>query len=222
MARVLLFIAALLLIPVAVSLLLNLPALFSGYDRLVPPMLWLLAGFGFFALLFLLFGAPARTYILEHELSHVLVAMLTGVRVKKMSLRRDRAYVKTDRVTPLIALIPFALPLYTLVLGVAYRIAERHLGHPVASAGAYVLIGATLSFHLLATVHYLQLEQPDLHRYGAFASLVLVSVWSIALLALLSALLFEKVELIGYFRQVFHDTLAIYRALGRGLNGLPG
>jgi len=214
--------AALFLIPVVVSLLINIPVLFSRYDRPVPSMLWLLSGFGFFALLFLLFGAPVRTYILEHELSHVLVAVLTGVRVKKLSLRRDRAYVRTERVTPLIALIPFAMPLYTLALGLAYRLAGRWLEHPAAAAASYAVIGMSLSFHLLATAHYLQLEQPDLHRYGVFGSLVLVCLWSILMLAVLSALLFEKVELMAYFERALHDGLSMYGALVRGLAGMAG
>lgn len=216
------FAAGLFLIPVVVSLLVNLPVLFSRYDRPLPSMLWLLAGFGFFILLFVLFGAPVRTYILEHELSHVLVAVLTGVRVKKLSLRRDRAYVRTERVTPLIALVPFAMPLYTLALGLAYRLAQRWLDHPAAAAAAYAVIGMSLSFHLVATAHYLQLEQPDLHRYGVFGSLVLVCLWSILMLAVLSALLFEKVDLAGYLERVFLDGLAMYGSVVRGLAGMLG
>jgi hypothetical protein len=215
-----LFVAALLLIPVTVTLLLNLPVLFSRYDRLVPSMLWLFAGFGFFTLLFMLFGAPVRTYILEHELSHLLGALITGVRVKKISLRRKKPYVRTERVTPFIALIPFALPLYTVVLGLAYRIAGSFLDHPVSTAGMYALAGVTLSFHLLATAHYLQLEQPDLHRYGVFASLVLISLWTLLLLAVLSALLFERMELIAYFEQTLRDVGSMYRFLTRGFTDL--
>jgi hypothetical protein len=221
-AGILLFLLSLLLIPLAVALLLNFPVLFSGYRRLTPGMIWFMAGFGFFAVVFLLFGPPVKTYVLEHELTHILAAWMTGVRVKRVSLNRNKPYVQTDRVNLFIALIPFALPLYALLLGLAYRLLGRYVPYPFFSATLFFLTGAALCFHLMATVHYLQLEQPDVRRYGTFASLVLVFLWALTVLSLMSALLFERVHLIAYFKRSFSDTWLMYRRLEMVIAGFFG
>ncbi|MBN2325414.1 MAG: hypothetical protein JXQ30_16940 [Spirochaetes bacterium] len=210
-----LFVLALFVLPFTVSLILNLPDLFSRYDRVTEKMLSSIGGFVFFVVLFLLFGPPVKSYILEHELSHIVFAFLSGVRVRQVVIRKHDGYVKTEKVNLAIALAPYSLPLYTLFTFAIYRAAALFCDGTLLGLCFYFLLGLTLAFHLVATVHYLQLDQPDLRRYGYFPSLILIFTWSLVILSLLSALLFERVEVFGYFQNVAAQGALFYRTVVR-------
>jgi uncharacterized membrane protein YidH (DUF202 family) len=210
-----LFVAAVLLLPFTVALLLHLPDLFTGYDRITTEMLLFCGGFGFFVVLFLLFGPPVKSYILEHELSHVIFAALSGVRVKKVVIRKYEGYVRTEKVNLVIALAPYSLPLYTLVVFTVYRVVALFNPGAIITSIFYFLMGLTVAFHLVATVHYLQLEQPDLKRYGYFPSLVLIFTWSVCVVALVLALLFERIQVLFYFRAAVNSGVDFYLGVVR-------
>ncbi|GEM_PF-2883521 len=210
-AFILLF--ALLVLPFSVSLVVHFPGMFRAYASVTGKMYWAMGGFGFFILFFFIFGAPVKSYILEHEISHVLFALMSGVRIKKISLKRSNAYVKTERVNIVIALAPYSLPLYTLFLIVVYSISSKAVSHPLFTAAMYFLFGVTLSFHIVATIHYLQLDQPDLTRYGYAGSLVLVFTWSLIVLSIIFFLMFRKIDLYGFFQASVKDAFDVYRIL---------
>lgn len=211
--RISLFCIALAAIPFCLSLLINIPILFSDYGSITGEMLFSCAGFAFFILLFLIFGPPVRSYLLEHELSHVLFALLSGIRVKAFSLNRNSGYVKTERVNILIALAPYALPLYTLLLIGIYKIMSRYFPHLFLKYLFYSLFGLTLGFHILATMHYLQIYQPDLARYGSFSSLIFISICSLLILVVILSLMFEQTQPIIYVRSSITQGLQIYRLI---------
>lgn len=210
-----LFVAALLVLPFTVALLLHLPELFGSYERITREMLFCSGGFLFFIILFLLFGPPVKTYIIEHELSHLLFALLSGVGIKKVVIRKNEGYVRTQKVNLIIALAPYSFPLYTLVVFILYRVVALFSRSVVISSIFYILMGVTFSFHLVATVHYLQLEQPDLKRYGYFPSLILISTWSLCVISLVLALLFERVQALLYFKDSFMHGIDFYLSIVR-------
>lgn len=173
-------------------------------------MLFTGGGFLFFLILFLLFGPPVKSYILEHELSHIIFALLSGVKVKQVVIRKNDGYVRTEKVNLVIALAPYSLPLYTLVSFVLYRTIAFFYRSAVISSIFYSIMGLTLSFHLIATIHYLQLDQPDLKRYGYVPSLILIFTWSLCVISLVLALLFERVQVLEYFRAAVMHGVDFY------------
>jgi len=184
--------------------MLNVPVLFSHYHDVTPEMLICSGGFVLFFISFFLFGPPVKSYIFEHELSHVLFALISGVKVKRMSLKNRQGYVKTEKVNIIIALAPYSFPLYTLCFIGIYKILSMITLSEFLAFPFYFLFGVSLSFHVLATIHYIQIEQPDLKRYGYFSSLIFIFTWSIIVLALIFALMFEKIAVLDFF----HLTLA--------------
>ena len=210
-----LFLASSALIPFTVSLIVNYPILFTSYRSLSPSMIWAVSGFALFIFTFFLFGAPVRTYILEHELSHMLIALLSGTKIRRVSFRAGNAYVKTSRVNLFIALIPYSLPLYTLFVMLVLKVMKRFIQSSLLIEALYFLAGLTLSFHFIATIYYLQLDQPDLKRYGTFASLILVIVWALVILALILALMFEDVQVLLFLRESVTDAGVIYQTVFR-------
>ncbi len=217
----LLLVVSLGIIPLAVSLVLHMPVLFADYHSFTPGMLSSAGGFVIFLILFLLFGPPAKSYILEHELSHVLFALVSGVKVKSMSLKRNEGFVKTERVNIIIALAPYSLPLYTLVIICVFKIVWIFFQSALLSGIFHFFIGISLSFHVIATIHYIQIDQPDLKRYGYFSSLIFIFTWSVIVLALIIALMFKRVEIVNYFDVSFTDTLNIYRKLFAFIKSIP-
>ena len=173
-------------------------------------MLFTGGGFLFFLILFLLFGPPVKSYILEHELSHIIFALLSGVKVKQVVIKKNEGYVRTEKVNLVIALAPYSLPLYTLVSFVLYRTVAFFFRSAVISSIFYSIMGLTLSFHFIATVHYLRLDQPDLKRYGYFPSLILIFTWSLCVISLVLALLFERVQALEYFRAAVMHGVDFY------------
>lgn len=210
-----LFVLAIFVLPFTVALILNLPGLFSRYDRVTKQMLVSIGGFVLFVVLFLFFGPPVKSYILEHELSHVVFAFLSGVRVRQVVIRKHDGYVRTEKVNLVIALAPYSLPLYTLFTFVIYRAVALFHDSAFLSLCFYFVLGLTLAFHLVATVYYLQLEQPDLKRYGFFSSLVMIFTWSLVILALVFALLFEQVEVFGYLKNAVTQSALFYQRVIR-------
>ena len=206
-----LFLIAIGILPFTVSLLMHLPYLFSQYDSITREMWFSLAGFLFFFILFFIFGPPVRSYIVEHELSHILFAFISGVRVKKVVIRKNDGYVKTQKVNLLIALAPYSLPLYTLFTFIVFRVVLLFHQSTFVSSLFYSLMGLTLAFHIVTTIHYLQLDQPDLKRYGYFSSLVFIFTWSLVVLSLILALLYKKVELFAYLRASEVQGVEFYR-----------
>ena len=154
-----------------------------------------------------------RSYILEHELSHILFAFLSGVKVKKVVVRKSEGYVKTQKVNLLIALAPYSLPLYTLFVFIVYRIVMIFHQSVLVSSIFYSLMGVTMAFHIITTIHYLQLDQPDLKRYGYFSSLVFIFTWSLVVISLILALLYKKVELFSYLRASQIHAVEFYKRL---------
>ena len=173
-------------------------------------MLWVIGGFVLFLLVFTLFGAPVKSYILEHELSHVVFALLSGVRVRSVSVKSNNAYVRTDRINILIALAPYSLPLYTVILVALYRLLNYVTTSTVLAVLFYLFFGITLSFHFVATIHYIQVEQPDLRRYGYFASLVFIAAWSLLILTVILRIIFVDIQLADFFEKCLRETYLLY------------
>jgi hypothetical protein len=198
------------LLPFSASLVVNIPSLFQVYTSITVQMLWVTGGFVLFLLVFTFFGAPVKSYILEHELSHVVFALLSGIRVRSISVKSSNAYVRTDRINIFIALAPYSLPLYTVILVALYRLLHSITASPVLVQPFHLLFGITLSFHFVATIHYIQLEQPDLQRYGYFASLVIIATWSLIILSAIFRLIFMDIQLAVFLEKSLRDTYQWY------------
>ena len=209
----LLLLLSLGIIPLLISLVIDIPVLFNNYNRFTPEILFSVIGFLIFVVVFFLFGPPVKSYILEHELSHVLFALMSGVKIKSVSIRKNEGYVKTERINMVIALAPYSFPLYTLALIGIYKILTNFFLNPLLTAIFYLIIGVSLSFHVIATIHYVQIDQPDMKRYGYFSSLVFIFTWSLIVAALTIALMFENVEIIEYFVNSFTHTYEFYERL---------
>lgn len=159
-------------------------------------------------------GRGKRLYVAAHELTHALAAFSTGVRVRKISVRKSSGYVLLDSTNAFISLAPYFIPFYTLVVSAAYWAAGRfwHLApyRPWFLAAA----GFTLAFHLLHTAEILGGPvQSDLRKAGGpvFSLPLLVLLNCLGLAAAIKLLFPGLLSLHAYAAKVLQTQVFAYR-----------
>ncbi len=132
-------------------------------------LMWIVvfAGMNGRALLFL--------YVLGHECTHALFALLCGARIERVEVTAEGGHILTDKNNVLISLSPYFVPFYTVLCIGAYTVARLFfdLGD-VQFRILFALIGLTWTFHLTFTLWMILKNQPDLRQNGTFFSLTLI------------------------------------------------
>lgn len=205
--RALKFLIGLMLLPFAWVVVVATARLIGGL-RLEeigghPQAVWWIAG-GFFVWIFFFFTLPrpTRTYVLGHELTHAVWALLMGARVSKLRVNARGGSVTVSKSNWLITLAPYFFPFYTMLalalifgLGLFIDLTPYQLI-------ALALIGLTYAFHVTFTLAMLTLQQPDIQEHGRLFSYTII-------------LLLNTLGLGCWFVAVAHPTLADYAVLLR-------
>jgi hypothetical protein len=137
---------------------------FKPFFSAVNSLTALLIGFvtGILVCIILPFVRPL--YVLEHELTHALWAIITGRKIKKIRISNNEGAVTMSGSNFLVALSPYFFPLYFFLVIVAYFILSIFL-NPQTNwwLGA---TGFTFSFHFYFTLLSLLSHQSDIAEYG--------------------------------------------------------
>jgi hypothetical protein len=156
---------------------------------------------------------PVGFYVLGHELTHSVAAVLSGSRIRGMEVSSEGGRVVLDKSNAFIALAPYVIPLYTVLWIAAYRLLS--LGRPLPGWALAAGVGATLSFHFVLTGGILWNEhQTDLdHAGGVFSSLAIILLFnSLILVVALRGLFPGHVSLRGWASAVALGTGRFWRA----------
>ncbi len=135
-----------------------------------------------------------RAYVFGHELTHALAAWAVGAQVHGFHVGEDGGHVDLSRSNAFIALAPYCVPIYTLLVIAGYRVLVW-LRPGAGSPGLFLgLLGLTLAFHVLLTFESLvDQRQPDLTAAGGVVfSLALIALSNGLLVLLLLKLLFPR------------------------------
>ena len=149
--------------------------------------------FAFFAdlLIHFLFKQPILSYVVGHELTHALFAILFGGSVKAFHASEKGGQVHLTKSNFVITLAPYFFPLYTFFALVAFWLA-RAANAPAVEPWLVLVAGAAFAFHIVLTVIFLQTDQNDIREHGAFFSYPLIFLFNIILTALLIRLLLAQ------------------------------
>lgn len=139
-------------------------------------------GFGVWTAVFVLLPRPVRAYVLAHELSHAIAAWLAGGRVTKMRVGKTGGSVEVSRVNLFVALAPYMLPLYSLLLLLAVAIAGLWIDLTPWMRALPFLLGATWAFHLSFTLASLSLGQSDIAPYGPVGACPVIYIGNLVFL----------------------------------------
>ncbi|HHU14876.1 MAG TPA: hypothetical protein GXZ62_06760 [Lentisphaerae bacterium] len=174
-------VAGLALIPLCVAMTLALLDLLRGLagGLFSPEVLWLGIGYTLWLVLWFVMPQPARAYVMAHELTHALWALLFGARIRKMKVTAKGGSVSLSKTNLLITLAPYFFPFYT-VLVLLLRWLVGCFVQPVPMPYVWLfLVGLTWGFHLRFTVQSLLTRQPDILEYGRILSHAVIYIFNL-------------------------------------------
>lgn len=179
-----------------------------------------LAGGLTYLIVHLLFKKPILTYVIGHELTHALFAVLFGGSVKSIQAGERGGRVSLTKSNFLITLAPYFFPLYTVVAMACYG-AARNWGAGEAAINMIIFAsGATFSFHLALTFIFLLADQTDIREQGAVFSYPLIYLFNVVFAAfLVSVYLAENMDYVafiagGIVQSVDMVTMLVSKAYG--------
>ena len=167
-------------------------------------------------LLFHWAGRGKRLYVTAHELTHALAALFSGVRIRKISVKKNSGYVLLDSTNAFISLAPYVIPLYTLAVAAAYWTAAQFWHAAPLRPWFLAAAGFTLAFHLLHTADILAGPvQSDLKKAGGpvFSLPLLLLLNCLGLVAALKLLFPGLLSLRAYSASVLETQGEAYRGI---------
>jgi hypothetical protein len=148
-------------------------------------------GAGFVAWLFIFIFLPRTLwlYVLGHEFTHALAALLAGGKVTAFKVSSQGGHVMTDRVSWWISLSPYFVPIYALIWMGLWLTVDFY--HPLRDwlPVLYFGVGVFWAFHLTFTASMLHRQQTDLSREGYLFSGSIIALFNLLAVLLLLGLL---------------------------------
>jgi hypothetical protein len=170
-------------------------------------------GSALWIVLFLTLTKPMRSYVLAHEMSHVLAAWISGQHADQLKVGANGGSVRVSQSNLFIALAPYMLPFYSLLLFAFHLLASLWWDPRLWSAYLPLAFGFTWSFHITFTLLALSRKQSDLHPYGllgAFPVILLgnLLILVVALSVITPAPLTDDARIIGSKQVLSYRTTA--------------
>jgi len=155
---------------------------------------------------------PVYLYVLEHECVHVLATWLCGGTIVSFSVTPSGGNVVTSKTNFFIELSPYFVPLYTILIGVAfYFMNMAGNGNPKLSAIFVFFVGATLAFHFAMTAEALKLQQPDIVKSGIVFSFIVIFVCNLIVVMAFFCPIFENLSFVAFLKSAAANTEGFYR-----------
>lgn len=145
------------------------------------------AGIVIWAIIWMFLPPLTRTYVLGHELTHALWAVVFGGKASGLKVSARGGSVRVSKNNAWITLAPYFFPLYTFLVALLWLLSVW-LFPPVRPYAPIFLfwIGMTWSFHFTFTWRFLAYNQPDIREHGRLFSYTLI--YALNLLSLGAAL----------------------------------
>jgi len=162
------------------------------------------AGFAAYLIVQALFWRPLFLYVMGHELTHALAAVLHGGQADDLRVSTKGGMVKVNVNNFLVNLAPYFFPIYTAAVAAIYTIAAE----PYKPA-LVALIGFTLAFHFALTAYSLKQHQSDITEVGWLFALPFIACVNVLISSgVLRLIAPESFQ----FHRFFQETWAAARA----------
>lgn len=168
-------------------------------------------GFVVWVAVFFLLPRPFRTYVLGHELTHALWALLMGGRVGKMKVGKSGGHVELTKTNFIITLAPYFFPFYTVLVIAVYYLAGIWIDVANYQLWWLAAIGLTWAFHVTFTIHMLSQHQPDIHEHGRIFSYTVIYIMNVLVISLWMILVGTP-RFSGFGTLLVHEITSAYRA----------
>ncbi len=177
------------------------------------------AGFVAWILVFIFLPRTMWLYVLGHEFTHALAAMLAGGKVSAFKVSAKGGHVMTDRVNWWITLSPYFVPLYALIWMALW--VSIDFWHPLTAWQPILYFGMGLfwAFHVTFTVSMFHLEQTDLSSQGLLFSTVIILLFNLIFVLLLLSILTHDMRMAGnlFLQRTSHSYLFTWNEIVRGV-----
>lgn len=165
------------------------------------------AGAALYLLIERVLARPMWLYVFGHELTHAVSGILSGASIKSFKAKSTGGEVRLSKSNAFIALSPYIIPLYSILVIVLYAVTRRWWDPPALKPVFEFVLGLTLAFHVSHTISALHKRQSDLKVLGFFLSGVLILMGNVFILAVLCIALFSKTPTFTEYRKgMFKDT----------------
>lgn len=211
--RALKFLFGLLLLPICIVTSIVLYSQLGSIQHLSRNQVFFLLGVGAYIVIHLLFYQPTTIYVFGHELTHALCTWVFGGRVKSFRVTFRGGRVTTTKSNLFISLAPYFFPIYMVFLSCAYFGASLFTDLSKYIPQFIFLIGLSWSFHIVLTVHFIKMRQPDILKAGTLFSISLIYILNVTILALVLSLLFPEVTFGDFFRSSYWQTVEFYTSI---------
>ncbi len=174
----------------------------------------LAAGFGTWLVVFFLLPRTMWLYVLGHEFTHALAAMLAGGKVSSFQVSAKGGHVVTDRVNWWITLSPYFVPLYAILWMALWLTVDFY--HPLKEwqPVLYFGVGLLWSFHLTFTASMMHLKQTDLSSQGFIFSFVVIGLINLLMFLILFSILAHDLPMLQAGKLFLHRTGQAYLITG--------
>jgi hypothetical protein len=161
-------------------------------------------------------------YVLGHEFTHALAAMLAGGKISSFQVTEKGGHVITDRVNWWITLSPYFVPIYALIWSALWLSID--FWHPLKAYQPifYFGVGLLWCFHLTFTTSMLHLRQSDLSSQGFVFSFVVIALINLLMFLVVFALLAHDMTWADIGRRFIHRGEQTYVITGREIALLAG
>ncbi|MDF7825264.1 hypothetical protein P4B35_14665 [Pontiellaceae bacterium B12227] len=166
-------------------------------------------GFLIWVVIFFLLPRPVRTYVLGHELTHALWALMMGGRVGKMKVGKSGGHVELSKTNFLITLSPYFFPFYTVILIAVYYLLGLKFDLAPYRIWWLAGVGLTWSFHITFTISMLAEHQPDVQEHGRIFSHVIIYGVNILVIGLWMVLIGAP-EMDAFGQQLGQEISTVY------------
>jgi len=172
-----------------------------------------------YAALHLFIFKPHFVYNLGHEVVHVFSTWLSFGKAKNLKASGEGGSVRTTKSNFFINISPYFIPVYTLILCLAYFLLEKFGDASPYAAYFVFFIGFTLAMHIIMTVDSLKVSQPDLIKTGYLFSLSLIYVINIIVVGFVISLIFSGFSFSAFFLDFCEQTRGAYTLIFSQLFG---
>jgi hypothetical protein len=183
----------------------------GGWSPLHNPALAFAAGYLVWLFVFFVLPKPMRTYVLGHELTHALWALLMGARVSGLRIRKSGGQVRTSRSNWAIVLAPHFFPFYAMLFLALFLVAHAFWNLAAWTPLLFFLVGLGWSFHITFTIQtLLTVSQPDVRSEGILFSAVVIFAMNLLTILVTAAALGRSVTFAQLGHWLVTDLTAVY------------
>ncbi len=137
------------------------------------------SGFALWVAIYFLLPRPSRTYVLGHELTHAMWALMMGGRIGKLKVDRNGGHVLLSKTNFVITLAPYFFPFYAFLVIATYYLAGIWLDVEPYKAWWLGAVGFTWAFHVTFTLNMLAEQQPDIQEHGRIFSYAIIYIMNV-------------------------------------------